>query len=80
MGINNSCFIETHSEIDKYKVFIENIHPKTSEECLCNFVESRGNAIPVDIIYGDVPGTALVMFSEEPGKSVKSNNTPGTIT
>ncbi|XP_052077921.1 protein mono-ADP-ribosyltransferase PARP14-like [Mytilus californianus] len=48
------------------KVFIKGVSSSTTKDSLFNFLEAKSNAEPIDIIYGEEEGTALVTFDTKP--------------
>lgn len=52
------------------KVFIKGVSSSTTKDSLFNFLEAKSNAEPIDIIYGEEEGTALVTFDTKPGEFI----------
>ncbi|KAJ8320637.1 hypothetical protein KUTeg_002224 [Tegillarca granosa] len=48
------------------KIFITGMNPETTTDCLSNFLEAKTSTSPLEIIYGEEEGTALVTFEEKP--------------
>ncbi|KAL3863575.1 hypothetical protein ACJMK2_005326 [Sinanodonta woodiana] len=51
---------------DPLRLFLKNLSAGITEECLSLYLEPRCNALPTKIIFGRLPGTALVTFPEPP--------------
>lgn len=52
------------------KVFIKGISASITKESLFNFLEAKSNAEPIDIVYGEEEGIALVTFKTKPGEMI----------
>ncbi len=52
--------------LDRKKLYVENIDPKTTKDSLCNYIEVRTKLEPSEIQLGN-SGNALLTFNEEPG-------------
>ncbi|KAK3598158.1 hypothetical protein CHS0354_013667 [Potamilus streckersoni] len=51
---------------DPIRLFLKNLSPSTTQELLVLYLEPCCKAIPVEILFKRLPGTALVTFSEPP--------------
>ncbi|KAL3863607.1 hypothetical protein ACJMK2_005358 [Sinanodonta woodiana] len=52
--------------LDPLRLFLKNLSAGITEEYLILYLEPCCNALPTKIHFGRLPGTALVIFSEEP--------------
>ncbi len=54
-------------QFDKRKFYITEMSVKITKDSLKNFFEARCGHVPIDIIRGATPGTALLVFASEQG-------------
>ncbi len=52
--------------LDRKKLYVENINPKTTKDSLWNYMEVTADKEVSDIQFGD-NRNALITFNEEPG-------------
>lgn len=53
------------------QVFVEGFNKNTPEDALVNFLEGRSKEDVEKVIYGEIEGTAIVVFQKQPGKYQK---------